>query len=258
MDMGNRITGVIFDIKKYALHDGPGIRTTIFLKGCPLSCWWCHNPESQNLGIDTLPNETIGCEMTVEEVMGEIEKDLLFYDESGGGVTFSGGEPLIQPRFLYYLLSACKEREILTALDTSGYASWEIINRIKTRVDLFLYDIKLLDDEKHQAYTGVSNKQILSNFERLDKEKFPLIIRFPVIPGITDTSTELDLLVKWIEGLQTCQEINLLPYHKIGKGKYERLGWTYRLNNLEPPSNERLEELMAIFQDLGLNTKIGG
>ena len=147
--------GIIFDIKKYALHDGPGIRTTVFLKGCPLNCWWCHNPEGQNpeperfLTNQTVNHEIIGREVTVDEVIAEIEKDRIFYDESGGGATFSGGEPLMQPDFLKNLLTACQIRDISTVLDSCGYAAWEIIEKIKDKVDLFLYDLKMIDDKKH-------------------------------------------------------------------------------------------------------------
>ncbi|MFX1514452.1 MAG: 4Fe-4S cluster-binding domain-containing protein, partial [Promethearchaeota archaeon] len=175
--MEMKAKGIIFDVKKYAIHDGPGIRTTVFFKGCPLRCWWCHNPEGQKEGLETIiktqidkntlsdnQEETIGREVSVVEVITEIEKDQLFYDESGGGVTFSGGEPLMQPAFLNALLDACKEKELTTTLDTCGYASWNILKKIKDKIDLFLYDIKIIDNKEHQKYTGVSNNQILSNF----------------------------------------------------------------------------------------------
>ncbi|MFX1533337.1 MAG: glycyl-radical enzyme activating protein [Promethearchaeota archaeon] len=270
--MANRTNkGIIFDIKKYAIHDGPGIRTTIFLKGCALRCWWCHNPEGQKLELEVIykkhdekdssfppRKEIIGREVSVDEVMAEIEKDRIFYDESGGGVTFSGGEPLMQPDFLDQLLTACQELEIPTTLDTCGYASWEIVERIKDKVDLFLYDIKIIDDKDHQKYTGVSNILILSNFERLDKEGKNMIIRFPVITGITDTGQNIRQMTEWMSSLENVREINLLPYHKIGKGKYEKLNQLNRLKELDPPSSENLNQLSETFRAVGFKVKIGG
>lgn len=259
--------GVVFDIKRYALHDGAGIRTTIFLKGCHLSCWWCHNPEGQKIEAESSHNqfslanrssEKIGRQMTVGEVMNDIEKDIIFYDESGGGVTFSGGEPLLQDEFLDQLLDACREREVSTTLDTSGYAPWDVIAKIKDKIDLFLYDLKLLDDEKHQKYTGVSNRLILSNLKKLDGDGKNIIIRFPIIPDITDTKTEINLVASYIEKLQTTKEIDLLPYHAFQTAKYERLRRPYKLTALLPPVNERLEQLKGTFSNLGFTVRIGG
>ncbi len=257
------IKGIIFDIKKYALHDGPGIRTTVFFKGCPLSCWWCHNPEGQKLQLDSLrPSEfhqiAISREISVQDLIAEIEKDSVFYDESGGGVTFSGGEPLVQPVFLEAILSECKSREIPTILDTCGYAPWNVIERIKEKIDLFLYDIKLLDDKRHQKYTNVSNSSILYNFHKLDSECKKIKIRFPVIPGITETEQEMKLMKNFIAKLKCTKHINLLPYHEIGKRKYERLGWVYKLEYVKPPTPTRLEQLKDFFTDLGLSVTIGG
>ncbi|MFW9915807.1 MAG: glycyl-radical enzyme activating protein [Candidatus Thorarchaeota archaeon] len=268
-DNGSPVSGIIFDIKKYAIHDGPGIRTTIFFKGCSLSCWWCQNPESQKPGIEKLQKlnfdsnsisqeEIIGRKVSVEEVINDIEKDLIFYDESGGGVTFSGGEPLLQLEFLDCLLTACKERGISTVLDTSGYAPWEAIAKIKDKVDLFLYDLKIINDQEHQKYTGVSNKQVLANLERLDREGKNIIIRIPVIPEITETEEEINLMINWLQKLQTTREINLLPFHKFGKGKYARWNIENRLPDLEPPSTERLTYLKKKFSALGFQVKIGG
>ena len=188
--MAIMVKGIIFDIKHYAIHDGPGIRTTVFLKGCAASCWWCHNPESQCLeiektartntfdGICVEEEEIVGNLMTVEEVMHEIMKDKVFYDESGGGATFSGGEPLIQPDFLKAVLKHCRNRGIHTTLDTTGYASWETFKSIIPNVDLFLYDIKFVDDSQHQKYTGVSNASILYNLKNLVRHKKKIILRF--------------------------------------------------------------------------------
>lgn len=257
--------GIIFDIKKYALHDGLGIRTTVFLKGCPLRCWWCHNPEGQKLepeiifkDQDGITKETIGREVSVNDVMREIEKDIIFYDESGGGVTFSGGEPLMQPVFLDHLLIACQEQELTTTLDTCGYASWEIIEKVKDKVDLFLYDLKMIDDKKHLKYTGVSVLPILSNLKKLDSEGKKIIIRFPVITGITETEENITQLAEWISRLETVKEINLLPFHKTGYSKYKKLNRENKLLDLNPPSVEKLDQLLDKFSGLGFTTKIGG
>ena len=201
-------SGFIFDIKKFAIHDGPGIRTTVFLKGCVMDCWWCHNPESQNLEPEKIIkvnqlniHETIDRKVSVDEVLEEVEKDRVFYEESGGGVTFSGGEALTQPEFLYSLLEKSKEKNIHTTLDTTGYVKWEILEKISNMVDLFLYDLKLFDDELHQKYTGVSNKLILENLLKLDANKNKIIIRIPIIPTLTDTEGNLEQLAIFIKNL---------------------------------------------------------
>jgi pyruvate formate lyase activating enzyme len=266
-----RTQGLIFDIKKYSLHDGPGIRTTVFLCGCPLKCWWCQNPEGQNLSLHdlvkvrqeskaslTATKELIGREVSVDEVMSEIEKDRVFYEESDGGVTFSGGEPLMQDDFLNGLVDACQKSRIDTALETCGYASWEVLERVKDKIDLFLYDVKVIDASEHQKYTGVSNAIILSNLEKLDHEGKNIIIRFPVIPRITDTKENIEQVARFVRGLKVIREINLLPYNKLGKGKYEKLNRLNRLMDLEPPSDERMRQLSERFKLLGLKVKIGG
>jgi len=267
--MGTR--GLIFDIKKYSLHDGPGIRTTIFLCGCPLTCWWCQNPEGQKLSLRdalkvrekskaslTTTKELIGKEANVEEVMAEVEKDRVFYEESGGGVTFSGGEPLTQHDFLNELVGACQKSRIAIALETCGYAAWDIIKKVKDKIDLFLYDIKIIDEGKHREYTGVSNGLILSNLRKLDGEAKKIILRFPVIPGINDTEENVEQIAGFISHLRAVREIDLLPYNKLGKGKYEKLNLPNKLIDLEPPSDERMKQLSERFKVLGLKVKIGG
>ena len=254
----NGAKGVIFNIKKYALHDGPGIRTTIFFKGCALNCWWCHNPEGISQSIESSCG-VVGSEISVTELIDEIKKDWIFYEESNGGITISGGEPLLQIDFLLQLVK--KIRSVIdtsVTLDTSGFAPWEKIELIKDEIDLFLYDIKLLDDKLHQKYTGVSNKEILSNFEKLDKEGKNLIIRFPVIPGLTDIPSNIDQMCDWMKTLSKTNEIHLLPYHKIAKGKYQKLNLDYKLENLEAPSTTQLEKLSNKFEDIGFLVNIGG
>jgi pyruvate formate lyase activating enzyme len=265
-------SGIIFDIKKFALHDGPGIRTTVFLKGCPLNCWWCHNPEGINSEPEEMTKssydpsstspeskEIIGKLMTVEEVMTEIKKDWIFYEESGeGGVTFSGGEPLMRPLFLENLLDACKEEELMTTLDTCGFASWEILDRIKDKINLFLYDIKIIDEDKHRKYTGVSNSVILNNLQRLDAEGKKLIIRFPVIPGITDTNENVNQILDFIKSLKKTNEIHLLPFHNIAKGKYIKLNRNNPLENTDPPTKEKISKIKSLFEEVGFIVGIGG
>lgn len=265
------LTGIIFNIQRYAVHDGPGIRLIVFFKGCPLRCWWCHNPEGlqvdpeivkKNIVLDDqaqlLEEEVVGKSMTVPEVMTEIEKDLLFFDESGGGVTFSGGEPLKQPEFLKTLLKSCKNQEIHTALDTSGYASPEVFQALIDTVDLFLYDLKIMDDLTHRKYTGVSNRMILENLRTLSQRGKPVFIRFPVIPNITDTRKNILDMLAFMADLKTIQQINLLPYHRIAAGKYEKLQKENKMVGVASPSKEHLKALKQEFEQHGFRTKIGG
>jgi pyruvate formate lyase activating enzyme len=286
------LTGIVFDLQRYSTRDGPGIRTTVFLKGCPLSCWWCHNPESQRRepelfyraalciacqacleacpqgAISAEPEgvitdldkctlcetclefcyadarQVVGREMSVAQVMAEIRKDISFYEASGGGVTFSGGEPLNQSSFLSALLQACKQEELHTAVDTSGFAPWPVIDSLRSSVDLFLYDIKLIDEAAHLRYTGVSNRLILENLRRLCAAGQPLRVRVPLIPGINDSPDDLRRLADFIAGLPNRPEVELLPYHTSGVEKYRRLNRIYELEGLEPMKEQEL--LLAI------------
>lgn len=265
--------GIVFDIKRYAIHDGPGIRTTVFLKGCPLNCWWCHNPESCVLEPEILPGsltranwdlpnrqekDLLGREVSVWEIMQVIEKDVAYFDESGGGVTFSGGEPLMQPDFILALLSRCKEQNIHTAIDTSGYADWKIFEKILPVTDLFLYDLKLMNDERHLRYTGISNKIILTNLKNLSRRKKNIIIRVPVIPGITDTTENLDSMMHFIQTLENVNRVDLLPYNPIGEEKYRRFEKKFQLNNLKTQSEAEMRALKRKFELFGFQTTIGG
>ncbi len=263
--------GIIFDIKRYALHDGPGIRTTVFFKGCAATCWWCHNPESQEMNIEKAvrinrfdqnvieEEELIGKEMSVEDVMTEIGKDRIFYDESGGGITFSGGEPLMQPEFLHALLIACQKAGLSTTLDTTGYAPFDVIAAISENVDLFLYDIKFIDDRLHQKYTGLSNTSILKNLEHLISNNKNVILRFPVIPGITDQKKNIEDVIQYILNLnQGGIQIDLLPYHKIARHKYDKLNKDYLMGDTNPPSADDMSRIKDNLEKAGLTVTIGG
>jgi pyruvate formate lyase activating enzyme len=200
--------------------------------------------------------EIIGKSFSVTELMQEVEKDIPFYEESGGGVTVSGGEPLTQPAFLHAFLSTCKEKGIHTALDTSGYAEKEILMKISKNVDLFLYDLKVMDDRKHRRYTGVSNKKILRNLELLDSLGKKIIVRFPLIPHINSNKDNIHNMCEFISDLRNVKEIDVLPYHKLGVEKASRLGKEAKI--FEKPSDEMLDHSLRMMKSFGLKVKIGG
>lgn len=291
--------GLVFNIVRFSLHDGPGIRTTVFLKGCPLTCWWCHNPESQAFEpspmhlenrcrlcgdcVAVCPQGAISLEggvvrtsaqcrrcgacveacvagarqlagkrMTVSEVLREVERDIVFFDESGGGVTLSGGEPLGQPAFAEALLTACRERRIHSALDTSGFAQRDVVLRAGELADLVLYDLKLADAAAHEEATGVSNALILSNLKALVEAGRNVIVRVPLIPGVSDVPAMAGVVRRL--GLR---RIDLLPYHKIGIDKYNRLGMKRR-DGVEPPPPEEVKRIAGELEALGFEVRIGG
>ena len=263
--------GLIFDIRRFSVHDGPGIRTTVFFKGCPLTCWWCHNPEGRIPEPETSVrntrmeerlfqrNEIAGRTMTPEEVLNKLCKDRVFYEESGGGVTFSGGEPLMQPEFLEELLKECRKKELRTAVDTCGFAGEKVIRKIAPLADLFLFDLKLLDDAEHIKYTGVSNRVILENFRILIDARRPVSVRFPVIPGITDTVKNSESLIRFLAPhSEKIGSLHLLPYHGAGKGKYARFGKKYPLEDIKSPDKAHLERMKEKFGELGVPVRIGG
>ena len=300
----DRERGLVFNIAHFSLHDGPGIRTTVFLKGCPLRCWWCHNPESQStrpeisyfpercyrcgdcvkacphgaLQLDSdVHVDATRCErcgtcvdtcladarqiagrwMSVAEVLRQVDRDRVFHDESGGGVTLSGGEPLQQPDFAEALLRQCRTRGIHTAVDTCGYIPTSVLERVAEFVDLFLFDVKLMDSTRHKEYTGVTNESILKNLDRLVARKSNVILRVPVIPACTDDADNLAAIAR-LANAHGLKRVSLLPYHQIARDKYRRLGLTYRMGTKEPPSTARMEAIARSFEREGLEAHIGG
>ena len=299
-------TGVVFDIRRYSIHDGPGIRTAVFLKGCPLSCLWCHNPEGQSPGFELVHHESrcircgacveacpngaaawtdagpvtdravcracgtcedacvadarqrVGREVTVEAVLAEVERDRPFYDRSGGGVTLTGGEPLFQPAFAAELLAEARARGLHTALDTCGAAAWDAFERVRAHVDLFLYDVKLIDEERHRRFTGASNRLLLANLRTLVGLGHRVRLRLPVVPGYTDDDANLAAVAAFAASLPGLDGVDLLPYHAAGAGKYARLGRPYALDALRSPSPERMAGAAKILAHRGLATAAGG
>jgi pyruvate formate lyase activating enzyme len=319
-------SGLVFNIQRYSIHDGPGIRTTVFLKGCPLDCWWCHNPEGrapqaevvvvegrcmrcgecraacpQGKGVRNLFSENaqiapkshfpekrfltpflaepplrcarcgacveacptgarqmVGRRMTVAEVMAEVLKDRVFYEESGGGVTFSGGEPLLQPRFLAALLRDCRAAGIHSAVDTCGFAPQADLLAVAPLADLFLYDLKGMDEARHVQYTGTSNVSVLENLQALGQVHPAIWIRVPIIPGVNDNADQLDALARCAAATPGVRQVNVLPYHEAGAYKSSRVGKPCRMEKTVPPSPEYMETVAARFRGFGLNVKVGG
>lgn len=289
------LSGTVFDVQRFCVHDGPGVRTTVFLKGCSLKCFWCHNPESikPNKQLMVFAHKCIHCNrcveictqkahttkngehifdrtlckecgdcarscvakalvmsgttMTIAQVMEEILKDVSFYKTSKGGVTFSGGEPLLQIDFLEELLIACKQNNLHTAVETAGNTSFEYFKRISPYTDLFLYDLKVMDPNLHKQVAGAHNQRCLSNLEQLIKKGKQVRVRIPVIPGINDSEKAIEEMVAFVAALDKKTEIELMPFHKMGQSKYDSLGLDYKANNLEAPSQETIQKLQNIL-----------
>lgn len=300
------ITGTIFAVKHYAIHDGPSIRTTVFFKGCPLSCIWCHNPEGLNETIEvvtsnekcircgacieacptqalalspkgierdasrctvdttcvrvcpTRAHETTGWITDVPSLMAELRKDIPFYEQSGGGVTFSGGEPLQQADFLLELLKACGTEKIHRAVDACGQVPTETLLQIAEHTDLFLFDIKHMDSDIHQRVTGEPNEQILLNLQALAERGNALRIRFPLIPGINTDETNVRATGDFIATLPGVSEIDLLPFQSAAKSKYTRLGIENPGAELEAPGPEEKYRIASILKEYGLTAHFGG
>ena len=298
--------GLIFDLKRYSINDGPGIRTTVFLKGCPLRCGWCHNPEGQSFSPEImvraarcLPDcdlcvpacpekavsrtavgpalhrtrctacgdcaavcasqaiEVVGRRLSAARLLQEIEKDRIFLEESGGGVTFSGGEPLAQSDFLNEILEFCRKKEIHTTVDTCGFAPGEVVDRIARQTDLFLFDLKVIDEKKHIAFTGESNRLILENLTRLARSGKRIIVRIPVVPGVNDDGENIARTAELLRSVGTIQEISLLPYHKLGRDKYKGLEMGPPGALFYPPTAQRLEEIKKRLEAAGFRVNLG-
>lgn len=298
--------GMVFDVQRYSIHDGPGIRTLVFLKGCPLRCYWCCNPESQRdereiawfakncIGcgrcLEVCPKgaisdspdgkiidrsrcdicgkcvdncypgalQVIGQEVSPEEVLDMVIRDKTFYKRSKGGVTLSGGEPLLQPDFCLEVLKRCKEWGLHTCMETSGYGDPDALSQLVPYVDLFLYDVKHLDPERHRQYTGVSNEQILDNLRMVDGLGASVIIRVPLIPGYTAQEDNMKALGRLASTLKGVREVHLLPYHRLGEPKYRRVGREYPLEGTAAMKDEEAQPYQDILQSYGLEVGIGG
>ena len=256
------VRGRIFDIQRFSTHDGPGIRTIVFLKGCALRCRWCCNPESQSYEIETMMQngkpKIMGRDVTVGEVLQEVLQDRPYYNRSGGGVTLSGGESLLQPDFAIALLKACKENGINTAIETTGFANAEVIEKFLPYLDTVLMDIKHINPQKHKEFTTQSNERILENAKLIASKANRLIIRVPVIPTFNDTIAEIAEIAAFASSLPHVSEIHLLPYHNMGRDKYTGLNREYAMGDIKSPTNELMEVLKQTAQQFGLNVQIGG
>ena len=254
--------GRIFNIQRFSIHDGPGIRTIVFFKGCFMRCAWCCNPESQSYDIQTMVEngkvKTVGQDVTVEEILPELLADENYYRRSGGGITLSGGEILGQPDFARDLLHACQHHGLHTAVESTANAPYENIQKILPYLDMYLMDIKHMDSAKHKEYTGVGNERILENARKIAESGVRLIVRTPVIPGFNDTEGEILRIARFAASLPGVKEHHLLPYHRLGSDKYAGLGRRYSLPEILPPSNEKMEFLLSVAERAGLKCQIGG
>ncbi|MFA7420981.1 MAG: glycyl-radical enzyme activating protein [Melioribacteraceae bacterium] len=300
-------SGFIFDIKRYSINDGPGVRVTVFFKGCNLNCAWCHNPESISQKVQKLytENRCIRCNACVDncelhacsltengivtdtdlcklcgkcaevcpttatEISGRIEtsesilkiilRETVLMDQSDGGVTFSGGEPLLQPKFLFDLLELCGQKGIHRAVDTAGFVKTEVLLDASKRTDLFLFDLKMMDSEKHKKWTGVHNELILTNLKKLSETGKEINIRIPLITGVNDDEINIEHSARFVSSLAgEKKKINILPYHNIAQQKYRKLGLEFNTEQLEEPSKENLSKLISHFESFGLDARVGG
>lgn len=260
--MAENARGRIFNVQRFSIHDGPGIRTIVFFKGCYMRCAWCCNPESQRYEIETIiekdREKTVGRDVTVDDLMPEILSDKPYYRRSGGGVTLSGGEVLCQADFARELLKACQQEGLHTAVESAASSAFSEIEKILPYLDLYLMDIKHMDSQKHKEYTGVGNERILENAKKIAASGVELIIRTPVIPSFNDTAEDILAISRFASSLPGVREHHLLPYHRLGSDKYAGLGRRYSLPEIEPPSKEKMEYLLSVAETTGLKCKIGG
>lgn len=262
--------GCVFDIRHYAVHDGPGIRTAVFLKGCPLRCRWCHNPE----GLEQEPAEiilekrmgdklihipdTLGRLMTADEVADEVLKSRMFFEESGGGVTFTGGEPLMQADFLEACISALRKHHLHIAIDTCGYARPELFDRIAGQADVVLFDLKHSDNKVHTLWTGASLEPVMRNLKSAALSNLPLYVRIPLVPGFNMSTEIYNQMADILWSLKSLQQVDILPYHSIASHKYSRLGLKYQMNDVRPSSKKEVNEVVSFFRDKGFRVSLGG
>jgi pyruvate formate lyase activating enzyme len=294
-------SGRVFHVQRFSIQDGPGIRTTVFLKGCALACAWCHNPEGRSpdkeivrieercivcgacrdacptgaaadtptgarcvrcgecvTACPTGARQALGRDVTVAGLVEEVARDRVFFEESGGGVTFSGGEPLAQPRFLIQALEALRAEGIATAVDTCGWATRDDLLRAAAATDLVLFDLKLIDDARHLELTGVPSSPILENFRALGSAHGNVWVRVPVVPGVNDDAGNLEAAARIAASAPGVRRVHLLPYHGTGARKYGRAGIPYALPDVEPPGPDLMERAAGPFRRLGLDTRIGG
>lgn len=244
------LPGFVLRIEKSSIYDGDGLRTVVFMKGCPLRCLWCSTPESHHKRIQASEDGriTYGAVMTIEEVLAEVRKDIPFYFHSGGGMTVSGGEILVQPEFVYHLLRRAGQEGIDTCIETSFYGGWDRIEPILRHTNTAFVDQKLMDREAHKRYTGVDNDTILSNIRKAgaSKDGMKLIIRRPLVPGVNDSEEDLELLGRFLADLPGVDHLQLLPYHRLGTDTYRKLGLVYGLTDIETPSDEHMERCRAV------------
>jgi pyruvate formate lyase activating enzyme len=300
------LKGIVSEIERFAIEDGPGIRTLVFMKGCPLSCIWCSNPESQKLNpeIAYFKDKCIGCgkcaevcpqkaisylkdkglvidrkkcdncglcaevcvagskvligrSMTCDEIIAEVRKDTAFYQLSAGGITISGGEPALQSDFLIELLTKCRGQGLNTAMETSGYAVWTNLKGIARHIDLIFYDLKHMNPLKHKKLTGVGNELILENLEKLSRLNKPMIVRVPLIPGCNDSLNNIESTIKFVKRLDNIHRLEVLPYHRLGKAKYESLDREYQLEELLPPVRKNLDWIVELGVKKGVQIQLG-
>ena len=259
------MNGFIFDIKRYAVNDGPGIRTTVFLKGCPLRCRWCHNPESQERHQEVMPvkrklgdnvfndEKTVGYYIESNELVNLVERDSVFYDESGGGVTFSGGEPLLQPDFLLECLKICKDKNIQTCIDTAGAVNTPLIDEIIKYTDIQLFDVKTADTRVFEEYIGQGFDIVKNNLKIVAENAKRVIIRIPVIPQVNFSEVDANQIIQFIRQFPTLNEVSLLPFHRTGADKYKRLGKTWKMNDAKNLQQEDIQPMVEIFKKQGFN-----
>lgn len=259
----SRVRGRIFDLQRFSVHDGPGIRTIVFLKGCMFRCRWCCNPEGQEFEPVTLKGKDgkerlAGEDITAGEVMELVAQDAPYYARSGGGLTLSGGEMLLQPDFSLALLTLAHQMGINTAVETTGYASRETLARLLPEIDYVLLDIKHMDAEKHMKFIGKDNKRVLENAAFIARHAHNLVVRVPTIPTFNDTEEEIRAISRFAASLDGVQALHLLPYHRLGSDKYAAIGRSYPMGDLPLLSGERMRRLLEVAEESGLPCQIGG